>query len=195
MRLLRSLAGDTRAATVVEFALIAPALLMSLLGLFEFSHNIYTRTMLEGAIQKAARDSSIEGIAGRAATIDANVERAVKLVAPSAVVSFARKAYTNYSDVGRPEEFTDSNSDGNCNSNEPFVDVNGNGTWDQDRGRAGAGSARDAVLYEVTVSYTSYFPIGQFIGLDPHNTSKTRTVLRNQPYTTQTTATALGQCL
>jgi Flp pilus assembly protein TadG len=189
-RLLR----DNRATSTVEFALIAPALLLTLAGLFEYSHNIYTRTMLEGAIQKAARDSTIEGAVGRTETIDDNVTRAVSHIVPRANVTFDRKAYTSFTDVSRPEGFTDTNDDGDCNAGEPFEDANGNGTWDQDRGRTGQGSARDAVLYEVTVTYQSYFPVAEFIGLDANNVTKASTVLRNQPYDEHETVLALGNC-
>jgi len=185
---------DCRAASTVEFALIAPALMMTLAGLFEYSHNIYTRTMLEGAIQKAARDSTIEGAGGRAEDIDSNVTRAVQHVVPRASVAFSRKAYASFSDVSRPEDYTDNNGDGACNANEPFEDVNGNGTWDIDRGRSGQGTARDAVLYEVTVTYRSYFPVAQFIGLDPNNVTRASTVLRNQPYDGQQVVKVLANC-
>lgn len=193
MRALRLL-RDNRATSTVEFALIAPALLMSLAGLFEYSHNIYTRTMLEGAIQKAARDSTIEGAEGRAETIDENVTRAVSHIVPRADVAFSRKAYSSFTDVSRPESYTDTNDDGVCNAGEPFEDVNANATWDEDRGRTGQGSARDAVLYEVTVTYQSYFPVAEFLGLDSNNVTKASTVLRNQPYDEQDTMLAMGNC-
>jgi hypothetical protein len=191
---MRRLLPDNRGTSTVEFAPIAPALLMSLAGLFEYSHNIYTRTLLEGAIQKAARTSTIEGAGSNHAAIDANVTRAIRHIVPRASIGFSRKAYTNFSDVGRPEDFTDTNSDGTCNAGEPFEDVNGNDTWDQDRGSAGQGGARDAVLYEVTVTYESYFPVAQFLGLDPNNITKASTVLRNQPYDMQMTTPTMGNC-
>jgi hypothetical protein len=45
------------------------------------------------------------------------------------------------------------NGDGVCNAGEPFEDANANGSWDADQGKAGSGGARDAVLYEVQVTY------------------------------------------
>jgi TadE-like protein len=191
---MRRLLCDARGTSTVEFALIAPALLMTLAGLFEYSHNIYTRTMLEGAIQKAARNSTIEGAANHQSQIDSNVTRVVRRIVPRANVAFSRKAYADFSDVGRPEDFTDTNDDGACNAGEPFEDVNGNGAWDEDRGSAGLGGARDAVLYEVTVTYESYFPVAQFLGLDPSNVTKASTVLRNQPYEGQMAAVTMENC-
>ncbi len=57
----RSLVRDEQGAAIVEFALVAPVLIMMLLGLFDLGYNTYTSAILQGAIAKAARNSSIEG--------------------------------------------------------------------------------------------------------------------------------------
>ncbi len=183
-------------ATVVEFALILPALMIVLFGLFDLSHNMYTVQMLQGAIQGAARDSTIEGAGGSEAAIDANVTRAVRAVAPGATVTFARKAYASFSEVNRPEDYDDANSNDTCDNGEPFEDANGNGSWDIDPGITGFGSARDAVLYSVTVTYKRAFPIAEFIpGQTGNFTLVSNTVLRNQPYAMQANPTpAIGNC-
>ena len=70
-----------------------------------------------------------------------------------------------------------------CDNGEAFEDANKNGSWDKDTGNAGFGSARDAVLYTVTVSYNRLFPIAAFIPGQTKNFSMSATnVLRNQPY-------------
>ena len=56
MTRLQSLGRDERGAALVEFALIAPALLVLLLGMFELGYNYYMQSQFQGAIQKAARD-------------------------------------------------------------------------------------------------------------------------------------------
>ena len=179
----RSLLRDNRGVTVIEFALIAPVLMIVLMGLFDLSYNMYTTEMLQGAIQKAARDSTIEGAAGDPAKLDAIVTRAVRAVAPGATLSFDRKSYANFTDAARPEDYTDVDANGTCNNGEPFEDTNGNGTWDLDPGKTGFGGARDAVLYTVTVTYQRAFPIAGFIpGQTNDFTLSANTVLRNQPY-------------
>lgn len=177
---------DQRGATVVEFALVLPVLLLALFGLFDLSYNMYTASMLHGAIQKAARDASIEGAAPT--ELDARVADAVHAIAPGAQIDFARKSYANFSDVTRPEDFTDTNGDGTCGSGEPFEDVNANGVWDNDRGVTGQGGARDAVLYTVEVNYPRMFPIAGFAGIPDSYTATARTVLRNQPWGLQNIA-------
>jgi len=56
------------------------------------------------------------------------------------------------------------------------------------------GSARDAVLYSVTVSYPRAFPIMKLLGFSPTVTTRSRTVLRNQPYGPQNRAMPVGNC-
>ncbi|GAA0279346.1 hypothetical protein GCM10009127_20580 [Alteraurantiacibacter aestuarii] len=193
-RHIRALRKDDCGAALVEFALVAPVLILALLGMFDMSYNIYAASMLEGAIQKAARDSSIEGGPATSATIDARVTRSVQNLVGNATFEFERDAYTNFADISRPEDFTDLNDDGVCNAGEPFEDVNGNNSWDSDRGTAGGGGARDAVLYTVSVTYDRKFPLHMMIGLPPTVTTVARTVLRNQPYATQDLTVTVGNC-
>jgi Flp pilus assembly protein TadG len=189
----RRLTRDESGATVVEFALVAPVLVTLLLALFDTGYNLYTASVLQGTIQKAARDSTIEGTTPGA--LDAKVGDAVKLIAGNATITYARKNYASFSDVGTPEDYTDVNGDGACDNGEPYEDANNNGSWDQDRGTAGQGGARDAVLYTVHVSYPRAFPIGGFLGLPQNHEMETSTVLRNQPYGPQTVAQpGTGHC-
>lgn len=193
---LKTLPADQSGATIVEFALVAPVLLTMLFGLFDLGHNMYTAQMLQGAIQKAARDSTIEGAASNSANLDAKVTTAVHAVAPGSTLVFSRKSYSTFTSVSRPEDYNDLNSNGICDANEPFEDANGNKAWDKDVGNAGFGSARDAVLYTVTVSYKRFFPIYALIpGQTKNFTMTTTTVLRNQPYgATASNPPGTGNC-
>ncbi len=193
-RNLMSLARDKRGVSAVEFALIAPALLTVLLGVFDTAYNLYAASVLQGAAQRAARASTIEGAETRGLAIDDKVSAAVHNVVPKAVVTFDRRAYRDYSDIHHPENYTDVDKDGVCDNDEPFEDINANGVWDSDRGTDTMGSARDAVLYTVTISYPRAFPLMHLIGLPETVTSRSRTVLRNQPYGTQNQAVSVGQC-
>lgn len=191
---LRRLVADRSGATLVEFALLTPVLLLTLLGLFDMGYNYYMQTQLQGAIQKAARDSTIEGAAGHEAQIDAAVIAAVRVIVPDARLTFARRSYAKFSDVSQPEDFTDIDESGECNDGEPFEDANGNGIWDEDRGTEGFGGARDAVLYVVRVSYPRAFGVAQIVGLSPDFTTETSTVLRNQPFGKQDVTVTVGNC-
>ena len=178
-----ALLRDKRGVAIIEFALIAPVLLLMLMGLLDLAFNMYTTEMLQGAIQNAARNSTIEGASSKDAALDATVTTAVRAVAPSATLAFDRRAYNSFTEAGRPEDYTDVDNDGTCNNGEPFEDANGNGSWDRDRGKTGFGGARDAVLYTVTVNYQRPFPVAGFIpGQTKNFTLSAVTVLRNQPY-------------
>ena len=192
---LRRVATDTSGVSTVEFALVAPVLLVAVMGLFDLGYTMYTNSMLQGAIHQAARASTIEGAGTRAADIDKKVEEAVKAVVYSSDLTFSRKSYASFSDVAQPEDFSDIDTDGTCNNGEPYEDANGNGNWDQDRGSDGQGGARDAVLYTVRVTYARPFPIASLIGQDNSFTLETQTVLRNQPYGLQSKPEpATGNC-
>ena len=72
--------------------------------------------------------------------------------------------------------------------------MNGNKTWDQDRGTQGAGGARDAVLYTVSISYPRFFPVAGLLGLPRDYEMTVTTILRNQPWTTQSRTISTGNC-
>ena len=168
-----------------------------LMGLFDLSYNMYTTQMLQGAIENAARNSSLEGSTGKEAQLDATVSTAVHAVAPAAKLTFTRRAYSSFTKASRPEDFTDVDGNGMCNKGEPFEDANSNGKWDADGGKTGFGGARDAVLYTVVVKYQRAFPIAGLIpGQSKTFTLSAATVLRNQPYGQQAanSAPATGNC-
>lgn len=194
---LTHLRWDRRGVTVIEFALLAPVLMVMLMGLLDLSYNMYTAQMLQGAVQDAARRSTIEGGAGNSAAIDGVVTTAVHAVSPGATLNFSRRAYTKFTDVSRPEDYDDVNANGTCDAGEPFEDANGNGNWDLEPGQAGFGSARDAVLYTVAISYPRPFPVFAFIpGQSDTYAMQVTSVLRNQPYGQQSMAAAptVGNC-
>jgi Flp pilus assembly pilin Flp len=193
-RRARQLRQDERGATIVEFALVAPVLLLSIMGICDIGYNIYTQALLRGAIQKAARDSTIEGAGLNMDLIDVRVTRAVRNIVPSSDLRFDRSSYTSFTDVSQPEDYNDLDGDGQCNNGEPFEDANANGTWDSDRGATGLGGARDVVLYNVTVQYARAFPLAGMIGLPDTVSTNATTVLRNQPYGTQEDRAIPGNC-
>lgn len=192
--LMKRLARSETGAALVEFALIAPALCVTILGLFDISYNYYAESIIEGAVQKAARDSTVEDHANNPAGVDGKVRDAVHNLVPDAAVTFTRTAFADYADMNRPEDFTDTNGDGVCNNNEPFDDANGNGTHDDSRSLDVSNGARSAVLYEVNATYDRAFPLAGLIGLAPTVTVSARTVLRNQPFNKTDDVSAVGNC-
>ena len=194
-RLLKAFRRDSEGVTAVEFGLISPVLFMMLLGIFDMVHGVYTAAMINGAMQSAARNMTIEGAALREADVDARVTADVRAVVPTnSTITLQKLKYFDFNDVGRAEDFTDLNGDGQCNNGEPYVDVNGNNQWDSNRGAAGVGGARDVVLYTATVTYPRLFPIYRFIGLSQNARVQGSTVLRNQPFDEQSRVTTTRNC-
>lgn len=186
LRRARPLARDERGVTVVEFAIVAPVMGLMLLGAFDIAHTLYMRAVLQGIVQKTARDSTLEDAADptEQSRLDAAVTGQAKALANNAVVVISRRFYRTFSDASaaRAEAWTDTDRNGTCNNGEPYEDANQNGTWDKDGGNSGQGGAKDAVLYTVKVSYPRFFPIYNFIGGSRTTTVTASTVLKNQPY-------------
>lgn len=191
--LLRKLHRDRRGVTLVEFALVAPVMLLMLMGLGDMLYQTYAQSILNGELQKAARDSGIEGGAANTATIDAKVQNAVKKIAPNATFTSTRKSYDTFSEVA-PEPFTDSNGNGVRDPGECFTDENGNGIWDQDPGTAGQGGASAVTVYTMTATYPRLFPVAGLLGWPTTQTISATTLLKNQPYATQTTTANVTVC-
>lgn len=179
---LRTLRRDERGVSAVEFGLLTPVLLLGLMGVFDTGYDMYTASVLEGAIQSAARASTLQNAGGNEATIDGNVTKAVQDIAPGATTAFTRTAYHSFSEAGKPEDYTDTNKNGKCDAGEPYEDVNENSKWDTDRGAAGFGGARDVVLYQVDVTYPRPFAVASLLGWPSTYTMTARTVLGNQPW-------------
>jgi Flp pilus assembly protein TadG len=178
------IARDRRGAAIIEFAIVVPVLMFLLMGLFDLLHQIYAQSILDGALQKAARDSAIEGGAANAGTFDQQVWNMVKIVAPGATYKATRKSYSTFQTM-KPENFTDKNGDSVCNNGEIFTDINGNKTWDADPGLTGQGGAEDVTQYTMTVTYARLFPVAGLMGLPSTMSIASTTLLKNQPYDTQ----------
>jgi Flp pilus assembly protein TadG len=192
-RFLRKLRHDRRGAALVEFALVTPVMLVMLMGFGDMLYQVYTQSILNGELQKAARDSGIEGGAANTSTIDTKVQTMVRKIAPNATFTSTRKSYDTFSEVA-PEPFTDSNNNGVRDPGECFTDENGNGSWDQDPGAAGQGGASAVTVYTTTATYPRLFPVAGLLGWPTTQTVSATTLLKNQPYATQTTTTNTTVC-
>lgn len=173
----------TRGVAAVEFALVAPVFLLLLMGAFDMAQMVYGKSVLHGAVQHAARTSTLEG--ADTSEADAKVAEMIVPILPGARVDSTRTSYFDFADIGRPEAWNDANRNGTCDNGETFTDENRNGIWDVDVGEAGNGGANDVVLYEVVVTYNPVFPI-PFSTLDEGERKlKATAVKKNQPFAHQ----------
>jgi Flp pilus assembly protein TadG len=191
---LAGIVRDERGAYVVEFALISPAFVLMLVGAIDVTHTLYMQDLVQGAVQKAARDSSLQtgsAIANQTA-IDDQVRTQITALYKGANITFSRRYYKTFSKAkaAQAEAFTDSASgiydDNICNNGEPYSDDNNNNIWDADGADSGQGGAKDNVIYKVTVTYPRIVPLDKFVGGSGSHTLTASTILSNQPYAAPT---------
>ena len=187
MRPVRSLRSDRKGVTVVEFAVVAPVMLLMVFGLLDLTFQAYIQATLDGAVNAAARNSTLEANAAGQTALDNQVRTQVQTVVGSATFQFQRSNYASVADIAKPEDYEENGTQPGRQVGECYFDYNRNGRYDLDRGRTGQGGADDFVQYRVIATYHRMFPMAMF-GM-PADTSLTSTsVLRNQPYTRQTAA-------
>ncbi len=183
--LVRRLRRQEKGLAMVEFALTAPVFLLLMMGIFDYSWQLYARQVLQGTVAKAARDATLEKYATSQTALDDYVRNSVLKVFNSANVTFTRKVYDSFEEVGNPEPYKDSNNNGRYDTSptkECFEDINGNGVWDADRARSGNGGADDIVLYTATMKIQRVLPVWKMLGQPQESTITASTVLRNQPF-------------
>lgn len=187
-RSLGTLGRDRRGVTILEFAIVSPVLCLLLMGAFDVAHTLYVKSVLQGIVQKTARDSSLQinNNTTSEATIDARVSLQVKALASNATITFLRRYYKTFSAAAAAsaEPYTDTNKDQTCDNGEPYSDTNNNGVWDADGGDS-KGGAKDRTVYTVNVSYPHLFPLYRFLGQSNTQTLSAQTVLEIQPYDEQ----------
>lgn len=189
--LIRRLGRERRGAALTEFGLLAPVMIALWMGLGDILYQAYLQSVLNGAVQRAGRDSSIEG--APISTLDTRVQTAVRQLSKTATFSSTRRNYDTFTEVA-PEPFIDTNGNGVRDPGECFTDQNINGIWDADPGAAGQGGAGAVTLYTMTVTYPRLFPVWGFFGVPATQSIAASTLLKNQPYATQSTSTATTVC-
>ncbi|HEX6980586.1 MAG TPA: TadE family protein [Alphaproteobacteria bacterium] len=154
---LARLCADRNGAAAMEFAFIAMPLIVLVIGIIEVAMILFVNVLLEGGVRDAARF----GITGysptgtdRAAVIRDIISRRSVGMIDMTKVKIETLVYQNFSDIGKPEPFTDQPPlNGTYDVGEPFVDVNGNSKWDADMGAAGVGGPGAVVVYRVSYDW------------------------------------------
>ncbi len=179
---IRRIGADQRGATLVEFAMILPALCVLLLGIFELGYRSYVASVLQGALHEAARMATVGGVS--MSTIDTRVRTRLSNFSSTGTVTTSTTSYYDFSGVSMPEKITQDTAPlGSYNTGDCYEDANGNSAYDTDRGRSGMGGADDIVRYQVSISYPRIVPIWRFLSSwGTTETVTSNTVLRNQPY-------------
>ena len=142
----------------LEFAIVAPFFLLLTIAGLEFSLLTFSNALLEGGVREAARYgiTGLDPENGDRETKIAEIinEHALSLFAiePEDITTYV---YNNFEDIGEPEPHTDlaGGTPEVYDEGEPFIDINCNGSWDEDQGLSGAGGGEEVVLYTVRQKY------------------------------------------
>lgn len=191
-----ALSRDRRGATLAEFAVVLPVMLLLIMGLCDLSYRGYVQAMLSGAMQKAGRDATLQGNETETvgSDIDLKVMSSIWSVARGAKYKSSRKSYAQFGHVA-PEPFVDSNNNDRFDkATECFTDINNNKTWDEDPGAKGQGGASDVVVYKMEVTYDRIFPLAGLMGWPQEQKLSATTILKNQPYKGQSAYTPEPIC-
>jgi Flp pilus assembly protein TadG len=198
---LRRFVRQSEGATIIEFALIFPIVLMITFGIMEISLCMASLVTLEGGLKEASRYGITSqstappditkvptafkvGNDNRLMTIGyiLNINTLDLIDLNTATITTA--VYSSFSAVKDGEPFTDLNSNGTYDgpgspgvpaAGEPYSDMNCNGSRDgAGASGAGVGAAGNIVVYTVNYNWKILTPIiGQWLGKpDPQNAGR-----------------------
>lgn len=195
---LRRCLRDKRGVSAVEFAFLAPVFLGIMLVAFEFGFVFYARAVLQGAVEEASRTASLENTNwdNISDSVNAQVRRVIPASDADTQISFELDPtyYVNFVDIALPEDFEDNNNNNMWDPEECYVDRNNNQTYDTDVGLEGRGGAQDVVAIDATLTYVRPFPLWKMFGLEPTQTIRVSTFLRNQPFSAQSAQVGVRIC-
>ncbi|MFT3972253.1 MAG: pilus assembly protein [Amaricoccus sp.] len=179
----RAVFASEAGAAAVEFAFILPILLLFALGTIESAIVLFIRSSIESAVLEASRygiTGSEDGVSRADRVLAIVEERTYGLLDPDKI-ELETLVYDDFADIGKPEPFVDANGSGFYELGESFTDVNGNGKWDADMGKAGLGDGNDIVVYRVRYSWGIITPMLRGI-VGESIVNESAVAVRNEPY-------------
>ncbi|NJC33462.1 Flp pilus assembly pilin Flp [Sphingomonas jejuensis] len=189
----RSLRRDRRGTTVIEFAVLAPVLILLIIGSIEMGHFVMVRSTLEGALGTAARKAMADLTATeeeRDEQLRASVTRQMATfpTIDGEELEIETTVYAKFGDA-YPESFEDTNENGQYDGpngtfpGESFDDRNRNGVRDMATQKDGLlGGPGDVVAYRAVFPAALFFkPLGEILGLGEGITMSADIVMRNEP--------------
>jgi Flp pilus assembly protein TadG len=185
--LFPKLCRDQHGVTALEFTMIAPAVLLFMMGIIEFSMIMFVSGVMEAATSSTSRLGKTGYTApgsSRQDQIIANIKNMTAGILNTDKLVITTKVYSRFSDIGKPEPFVDSNGNHAYNAGESYSDVNGNGQWDNDMAQAGLGNANDIVVYTATYPWPIATPIMNHI-IGATYPISARMAVKNEPYNIQ----------
>jgi len=173
--------------SAVEFAIMAPVLILTVIGTMEVAMALIVSSLIEGGLRDAAR-YGITGFVEQGKTREQQITDIIGKATIGLVdmgsVEIKTLVYPSFADIGKPEPYTDTNANGQYDAGEPYTDINGNGQWDADMGAAGLGGPGDIVLYKVSYALSLMTPFMTVVmgGNDGVIGLNATIAVRNEPY-------------
>ncbi|MDG4575017.1 MAG: pilus assembly protein [Defluviicoccus sp.] len=197
----RTLFRRNEGGSAVEFALLAPVLFLITFGIIDMGIMLLTWVMMEGGLREAARYA----ITGAPPTETASrLEEVIKIVEDKtsglidlAAARIEAQAYPSFDDVGKGESYVDAGDmNGHYDAGESFTDCNGNGKYDNDRGKKNdAGDSADVVLYTFEYDYKLLTPVlNDLIGTNGKFPLRASVLVRNEPWESGKTSKDKKKC-
>ena len=186
IRGLRALSVCRRGATVMEFALTAPAVVIIAIGVIEVGAMLFVNTLMEGALREASRfgitGNVPPGVTREQAIRDIIAQHTIGVVDMD-TVDITYKVYPSFEQIGGAEPFTDVNTNGTWDEGEPYDDINENSEWDSDMGKEGLGDANEIVRYEIGYDWPLLTPLlSKAVSESGALRLHTTVTVRNEPY-------------
>jgi len=181
--------------TIVEFAFVAPVMILFITGMLELGYVAFARSTLESSVLSASRQSRVADCPNEnAKEIKKFVQSRMSTIRSynNEEVQLEVESYSGqFGDVGNPEPLDDLNGNAKYDPGEVYTDVNGNGKWDADMGKSGDyGSFGEVVRFTASYKVPSIIPfVANQVndGKDFYEIAST-TVVRNEPFKEATCA-------
>lgn len=175
---------DDKGVAAIEFAMVAPLLMLLTFGVIEMGMIMTTMVSLEGGLKEASR----YGITGQSPDDQSRIEKIREVLAHHTIglvdmdeAVFEMKVFPSFSNVGQMEPYSDSNGNGQHDDGETWSDICPDETWGS-MGCSGAGAGGEVVSYTVTVPWHIMTPFaGELIAKDGMLPLAASIVVRNEP--------------
>ncbi len=162
LALLRRFLRCRKGVSALEFALVAPIMLLTITGIIDLMLVMFVTALMEGGLRDASRLGRTgfqpAGTTREQAILDKIADATIGLVDINQA-QVTTLMYEDFGSIGQPEEYTDTNGNSQYDAGEPWIDTNPNGVWDEDQGAAGIGSSSTVVLYKVRYNWRLLTPL------------------------------------
>lgn len=186
IRRFASFRRDRRGIAAVEFAILAPVMILLIAGSIEAGHLFMVRNTLEGAVSQAAREAMAnleleEDVRDEMLRTRIGEIMGAYRTADGRELTIDTIVYRDFSSA-YPEAFEDVNGNGVYDEGEPFEDRNRNGRHDPATPVPGKlGGPGDVVAYTAVFPARLYFDFLGDIFVRDGLPLTASTVMRNEP--------------